>query len=186
MIGETFEEVLQAARTGLDWAFESLYRDLSPSVIGYLRAQGASDPEELTSDVFVEMIRSLPKFDGDEETLRTWVFWIAHRRLLEELEWRPWRKDELADPQHLADALAARDREAAEVHAFKRVGTRWAAEALVELPPEERTVFLLRVIGGLDVSQVAQVLDKPVSGVRALQSRAVGRLGRKVEEDAVA
>ena len=186
MIGDTFEEVLQAARTGHDWAFEALYRELSPSVIGYLRAQGASDPEELASEVFVEMIRSLPKFDGDEQTLRTWVFWIAHRRLLEELEWRPWRKEELADPGHLAGALAARDRDAAEVHAFKRVGTRWAAEALVELTADERTVFLLRVVGGLDVPEVAQVLDKPVTTIKALQSRAVGRLVEKVEEDAVA
>jgi RNA polymerase sigma factor (sigma-70 family) len=184
-IGAAFDEVLVEARTGHDWALERLYRDLAPGVIGYLRTQGASDPEELAAEVFSGVIRSLPRFDGDEERFQAWVFSMAHRRLIEDQE-SPLRAEHLTDPQHLAGALAAWDRHGPEVHTFKRVGTRWAAEALLCLPPEERAVLLLHVVGGLPVPRIASVLGKSVPATTALEARAVGTLARKVEEDGVA
>ncbi len=185
-IGTAFNEVLVEARTGQDRALEMLYRDLAPGVIGYLRTQGASDPEELAAEVFSSVIRSLPRFEGDEEKFRAWVFSIAHRELLDDQQSRLLRGEHLTDPQHLAGALAAWDRRGPEVHAFKRVGTRWAAEALLRLPPDERAALLLHVVGGLPVQRIASVLGRSVPATTALESRAVGTLARKVEEDGVA
>jgi RNA polymerase sigma factor (sigma-70 family) len=184
-IGMAFEEVLVEARTGHDWALEMLYRDLAPGVIGYLRTQGASGPEELAAEVFSNAVRNLPRFDGDEERFRAWVFSMAHRMLLEDQESRLLRGEHLTDPQHLAGALAAWDRQSPEVHTFKRVGTRWAAEALLRLPPDERAALLLHLVGGLPVPRVASVLGKTVPATTALEARAVGTLARKVEEDGV-
>lgn len=184
-IGMAFEEVLVEARTGHEWALEMLYRDLAPGVIGYLRTQGASDPEELAAEVFSNAVRNLPRFDGDEERFRAWVFSMAHRRLLDDEESRQLRGEHLTDPQHLAGALAAWDRKGPEVHTFKRVGTRWAAEALLRLPPEERAALLLHIVGGLPVTRIASVLGKSVPATTALEARAVGTLARKVEEDGV-
>ena len=184
-IGMAFDDVLEGARTGDEWALEMLYRDLAPAVIGYLRTQGAADAEELASEVFTGVIRNLPQFEGDEERFRGWVFSMAHRQLLEEQESRRLRGEHLTDPQHLAGALAAWDRRGPEVHAFKRVGTRWAAEALLRLPPDERAALLLHVVGGLPVQRIASVLGKSVPATTALESRAVGTLARKVEEDGV-
>ncbi len=184
-IGTAFDEALVEARTGQDWALEMLYRDLAPGVIGYLRTQGARDPEEVAAEVFSGVIRDLPKFEGDEERFRAWVFSMAHRQLIEELESRQLRGEHLTDPQHLAGALAAWDRHGPEVHTFKRVGTRWAAEALLCLPPEERAALLLHVVGGLPVPRIASVLGKSVPATTALEARAVGTLARKVEEDGV-
>ncbi len=184
-IGLAFDEVLVGARTGHDWALETLYRDLAPSVIGYLRAQGAADPDELAAEVFSNVVTNLPRFDGDEERFRAWVFSIAHRQLLADQELRLLRGERVTDPQHLAGALAAWDRRGPEVHAFKRVGTRWAAEALLCLPPEERAALLLHVVGGLPVPRIANVLGKSVGATTALESRAVGTLVRKIEEDGV-
>ena len=184
-IGLAFDDVLKGARTGDDWALEMLYRDLAPAVIAYLRTQGAADPDELASEVFAEMIRNLPTFQGDEERFRAWVFSLTHRHLLDEQQTRLLRGEHLTDPQHLAGALAAWDRRGPEVHAFKRVGTRWAAEALLCLPPDERAALLLHIVGGLPVQRIASVLGRSVPATTALESRAVGTLARKVEEDGV-
>ena len=184
-IGMAFEEVLVGARTGQDWALEMLYRDLAPGVLGYLRAQGAGDPEDLAAEVFSNAVRNLPRFEGDEERFKAWVFSMAHRMLLEDQESRLLRGEHLTDPQHLAGALAAWDRQSPEVHTFKRVGTRWAAEALLCLPPDERAALLLHLVGGLPVPRVASVLGKSVPATTALEARAVGTLARKVEEDGV-
>ncbi len=184
-IGPAFDEVLIGARGGQDWALEMLYRDLAPGVIGYLRTQGASDAEELAAEVFTNVVRNLPRFEGDEEKFRAWVFSMAHRQLLADQESRLLRGEHMTDPQHLAGALAAWDRRGPEVHVFRRVGTRWAAEALLCLPPEERAALLLHVVGGLPVPRVASVLGQSVAATTALESRAVGTLARKVEEDGV-
>ena len=47
---------------------------LAPGVLRYLRARGASEPEELLGAVFLDVVRALPRFDGGHPELRTWVF----------------------------------------------------------------------------------------------------------------
>src|SRR5262249_42068192 len=48
-----FDAVLTAAHQGAPWAFERIFTVLGPIVHGYLRMQGAHEPEDLTSEVFV-------------------------------------------------------------------------------------------------------------------------------------
>src|SRR3990170_6290762 len=79
-----FPEVLAEAQRGERWALERIYRALGPVVTGYLRTQGAVEPEDLTSEVFVGVLRKVAGFRGDEPAFRSWVFMIAHRRLLDE------------------------------------------------------------------------------------------------------
>ncbi len=38
---EPFQKVLSAAQADATWAYEQLYRSLSPAVCGYLRLRGA-------------------------------------------------------------------------------------------------------------------------------------------------
>ncbi|MDQ3898439.1 MAG: sigma-70 family RNA polymerase sigma factor, partial [Actinomycetota bacterium] len=98
---EGFERVLSAAQADAPWAYEQLFRSLSPAVCGYLRLQGADDPDDLTSEVFLGAFRRIRSFSGDEAQFRAWVFTIAHRRLIDErraVACRPRRADaELPD-----------------------------------------------------------------------------------------
>ena len=56
---EPFQRVLAGAQADQPWAYERLYRELSPAVCGYLRLRGASDPEDLTSEVFLGAFRGI-------------------------------------------------------------------------------------------------------------------------------
>src|SRR5690606_21156457 len=78
-----FDDVLAAAQRGDERALETIYRDLSPLVLGYLRSNGARDPDDLTSEVFVAVVRNLGSFSGDERSFRSWVLTITHRRLVD-------------------------------------------------------------------------------------------------------
>src|SRR5947207_12645280 len=82
--GESFEGMLGAARAGQQWAWEGIYRELSPSVFGYLRARRADEPDDLTAEVFLQVVRDLGSFEGGESAFRAWVFTIANHRLLDE------------------------------------------------------------------------------------------------------
>ena len=61
-----FETVLAAAQRGAPWAFERIFTALSPVVTGYLRVQGAAEPDDLTSEVFVAVLRNVHGFTGNE------------------------------------------------------------------------------------------------------------------------
>src|SRR5512132_3406269 len=58
-----FDAVVPAARAGAPWALERIYEVLSPAVAGLFRAQGIDDPDDLTSEVFVGVLRNLAWFD---------------------------------------------------------------------------------------------------------------------------
>src|SRR5215831_18270393 len=83
-LGADFEALLAAARAGRPEAWERVYRSLAPAVTGYLRMQGALEPDDLASEAFLGVFRSIGSFAGDEAGFRSWVFVIAHRRLVDE------------------------------------------------------------------------------------------------------
>src|SRR5262249_29384192 len=83
-LGPDFERLLVALQKGDPWAFERVFRALAPSVAGYFRLQGAVEPDDLTSEVFLGVFRNVARFEGDDVKFRSWVFTIAHRRLTDE------------------------------------------------------------------------------------------------------
>src|SRR5687768_529346 len=117
--GLPFDDVLAAAQAGAAWAFEVLYRDLSPVVTGYLRLHGAADPDDLASETFLGVFTGLAAFHGDEAALRSWVFTIAHRRLIDDWRRRS-RRPQLTDDDSDLALLPGGD---AEEDALIRVGT---------------------------------------------------------------
>jgi RNA polymerase sigma factor (sigma-70 family) len=184
--GGQFDAVLTAARDGAPWALERMFSALAPVVTGYLRVQGSAEPEDLTSDVFVAVLRNLHDFHGDEAGFRSWVFTIAHRRLLDERRRRARRPP----PEHLADtadAFAAEltapdDVEDAVDHSLGVERVRTLCERLV---PGQRDVLLLRLLGDLSNEQVAEALGKTTGAVKALQRRGLLAIGRLLEREGV-
>ena len=183
--GEAFDSVLSAARTGAPWAFGRLWEALAPSVAGYLRLQGGVEPEDLTSEVFVSVLTSLDSFQGDEDRFRSWVFTIAHRRLVD--DWRRrGRRPALADGAGETDG---RDAEAAggdvEEEALRRLSEQRVRRICDLLAPDQRDVVLLRMVAGMSLDQTAEALGKTTTAVKALQHRGVAALRRHLEREGV-
>jgi RNA polymerase sigma factor (sigma-70 family) len=175
--GPAFDDVLAAAQAGAAWAFEVLYRDLSPAVTGYLRLHGALDPDDLASETFLAVFRGLAGFSGDEDGLRSWVFTIAHRRLVDDWRRRS-RRPRLADDVDLLPETPGGD---VEDDVLTRLGTETVHRMCAGLPADQRSVLLLRVLADLTVEQVAAVMDRSVGSVKALQRRGLRRLRAELE-----
>src|SRR3712207_4973950 len=171
--GPAFDDVLAAAQAGAAWAFEELYRDLSPAVTGYLRLHGAVDADDLASDTFLAVFRGLGGFSGDEAALRSWVFTIAHRRVGDEWRRRS-RRPQLADDAD--DALPDAPGGNVEDDVLVRLGTEAVHRMCAELPADQRSVLLLRVLADLTVEQVADVMGRSAGSVKALQRRGLRTL----------
>ena len=140
------------------------YRQLAPAVLAYLRGQAAEDPEDLLGEVFLQVARDLRRFQGDETDLRRWVFSIARNRVIDAGRRRRRRPRALGPPPErpapdqpppIEPALLA---------------------ALAELTDEQREVVVLRFIADLPSEEVAVIVDRPLTAVKALQRRAIARL----------
>jgi RNA polymerase sigma-70 factor, ECF subfamily len=173
-----FPDVLAAAQRGERMGLEAVYRALGPVVTGYLRTQGAVEPEDLTSEVFVAVLRKIGAFRGDEPAFRSWVFTIAHRRLLDER--RRLRRRPTPEPLEGApDPTAPDDVEGlvALIHDARRL-----RQLCQRLKPDQRDVVLLRFVAGLSVDEVAATLGKSRGAVKGLQHRGFSALARMVEK----
>jgi RNA polymerase sigma factor (sigma-70 family) len=175
--GLPFDDVLAAAQAGAAWAFETLYRDLSPVVTGYLRLHGAAEPDDLASDTFLGVFTGLAGFRGDEDALRAWVFTIAHRRLVDDWRRRSRRPHAADDDRDLAGYVGGD----VEDDAFTRLDAESVHRICGLLPDDQRAVVLLRVLGDLTVEQVAQVMGRSVASVKALQRRGLRTLRAELE-----
>jgi RNA polymerase sigma-70 factor (ECF subfamily) len=178
--GLAFDDVLAAAQAGAAWAFEVLYRDLAPSVTGYLRLHGAAEPDDLASETFIGVFTGLAKFTGDEDRLRAWVFTIAHRRLTDDWRRRS-RRPQLADEPADLTAFVGGD---VEDDVFTRIGADTVQELCGLLPEDQRSVLLLRILGDLTIEQIADVMDRSVASVKALQRRGLRSLRDRIESSA--
>jgi RNA polymerase sigma factor (sigma-70 family) len=176
--GLPFDGVLAAAQAGAPWAFETLYRDLSPAVTGYLRLHGAAEPDDLASETFLGVFRGLSGFSGDEDALRSWVFTIAHHRLVDDWRRRS-RRPRVADDAGDLALLPGGD---AEDDALTRVGTADVHRMCAGLPDDQRSVLLLRVLADLTVEQVASVMGRSPGSVKALQRRGLRALRERIEK----
>ena len=175
----TLEDVLPAAQAGEAWAVRCVYDELSPRVLAYLKARGATEPEDLTSEVFLGVFRRIGAFSGDEDQFRSWVFTIAHRRLTDErraLGCRP----RLADAP-LPDARGGD----VEEEALRRLSVERVRALCSGLAPDQCDVLLLRLVSGLTVEAVADIVGKSPGAVKAVQRRGVAAIRRILEREGV-
>jgi RNA polymerase sigma-70 factor (ECF subfamily) len=168
-IGVGFPEVLAAARTGAGWAWERLVASIAGQLRGYIVAQGATDPDDLTGEVLLQLVRGIQSFEGDEAGFRSWVFLVAHHRVVDERRRRTREAARAAAQQPLDPAPPA------DAGLDSASGIDWGVR-LSELSDDQRHVVLLRVVAGLSAEEVGRILGKRVGTVRVLQHRALARL----------
>jgi RNA polymerase sigma-70 factor (ECF subfamily) len=172
---EGFPELLEAAKSGRDEAWAAIYGELAPGILGYLRAQGAAEPEDLLGEVFLQMVRDVSGFEGGPAQFRAWAFTIAHHRLTDDRRYRARRPVEPAPPEVVAEPPRHQEGPEAEGPVDPRIG-----RALRRLPEHQRSVVLLRVVGDLSVADVARILGKTQGAVKAAQRRALASLKQQL------
>jgi RNA polymerase sigma factor (sigma-70 family) len=173
--GTAFSSVLAAAKTGADWALGSLYTNFQPRLLRYFRAQAPSEAEDLAAEVWIDAARALSRFEGDEAAFGRWLFTIAHRRLVDYRRRDVRRHEEQLSDERVAELVSRREW-------APEPEDRLALACLAQLPAAYAEIVLLRVIGGFDSNEVAQILGRKPGTVRVMQKRALERLAELLGE----
>jgi RNA polymerase sigma-70 factor (ECF subfamily) len=167
----TFPEILTAAKRGEEWAWQELYRSISGRLIGYLTIKGAVEPEDQAAETLLQVARNIASFEGDEDSFRSWVFVIAHRRMIDARRSKGRRLDTTE-----LDVERGGSTGNVEDEALEQITTRETVAALEILTGEQREVIILRVLADLSLQQTADVMGKRVGSIKALQRRALANL----------
>jgi len=174
-MSESFTDLLRHASRGDEATWSSLFNLYAPSVLGFLRGAGASEPEDQLSEVFLQVARDLHTFTGDESNFRAWLFTIARNRMLDALRTRQRRpvtpvdwQSYIATSQELAETgPVANDEITANIDMYR---------LLEVLNPLERDIIMLRFVADLDTKTVGRIVGKRANTVAATTRRALEKL----------
>jgi len=187
VIGDDFAAVLTAAQHGDEAAFARLWHDGHPALLRYLRVTMPSGAEDIAAETWVQVVRGLAKFRGDEQNWRAWLFTTARRRVVDQTRHQARRPaaslDALPDLV-LAEVPGLRGPDTADI-ALENLDTRAAIAVISCLPPLQAEVIMLRVVAGLDTERVARLLGRTPGAIRIASHRGLQRLGIMLAGDGV-
>ena len=201
VIGEKFERLLAAAQRRTDQgrtdqgrpdlvggadeaggAFSELWRDANPALLRYLRVIAPEAAEDIAADTWVQVVRGLAAFRGDEAAWRAWLFTIARHRAIDEGRRRS-RRPVVSVPE-LADVTSPDNPDPADL-VLEKLSTEAAVALIATLPRFQAEVILLRVVAGLDTPAVARLVGRSPGAVRVAAHRGLRRLAATMEEAGV-
>ncbi len=161
-------ELIGAWRSGNERAATVLVSRHAPAVSRFLVSCGARrDVEELVQDTFVRAFGALDSFRADS-SLRTWLFTIARRLLLDRRRAERRRADrvEITEGDAVTEFDALDGVVADETHGQLR-------RAVARLSPKQKEVFTLRVNEGLTYREIADLVGTTEGAARVHYHNAV-------------
>ncbi len=176
------EDALARARAGDEAGFLELWRSLQPRLLRLLAVLGCDDPDDVASETWLQVVRDLHRFSGGEDDFRRWLFAIGRNRAVDAARARARRPaspvatglDILADDQHVEDQV------------LDGLSVQGAVAILARLSPDQAEAVALRVIAGLDTTQVAKILGKSAGAIRVALHRGLKALAADPSVQALA
>jgi RNA polymerase sigma-70 factor (ECF subfamily) len=163
------------AQQGEPAAFDALLELFGERLFRFVRSRlPASEAEDVTQRVLVQMIEGLPRYEDRGLPFASWLFRIARNCVIDA---RRAERDEL--PLQAATA-APSDSPGPEDLVEAAAGRTMLARAMMSLPEDQRDVIAYRFFADLTTREIAALLGKHEGTVRVLQFRALRSLRRRL------
>ncbi|NOY80971.1 MAG: sigma-70 family RNA polymerase sigma factor [Kiritimatiellaeota bacterium] len=169
--------LIEAYRSGNEKAFEALYNRYRRQLFSYLNrvlpGRGAL-VDDLYQQTWLRIIESLPAY-REEQKFLSWAFRIAHNLAVDNFR-REARREEVEIDERIADETdppwSRMDREALK---------GLLAEAIQDLPEDQREVLLLRQ-QGIAFKEIARIQGVSINTVLGRMHYAVRKLRRALAD----
>lgn len=160
---------------GVEQSFVELYRRRHNDVYRFAlaMAKSRSFAQDVTQEVFLNVLENAGRFDSAKGTVRAWLFGCARHVTLDWLRLeRRWTDDMPADVGALdSDERLLADQRVERLHA-----------AIARLPVEYREALVLFELQELSYAETATVLDCPIGTVRSRLHRGRVLLATMLDE----
>ena len=169
--------ILQA-KQGDKQAIAALYNGHVDAIYRYVwpRVRDETIAEDLTAQVFLKALEGLPAYEPSGKPFLAWLYRIAYARVVDH-----WRKQERRATLPLEDTMPAREPRPMDL---LEAEDDWvtAVDLLAQLTDDQQEVLMLRFIGEMSLSEVAETMGKTLGATKAVQHRALASLARLLEE----
>jgi RNA polymerase sigma-70 factor (ECF subfamily) len=170
-------------RAGEAWARAALFDRYAPHVERILRRVLGNDRHgdmaDLVQDAFVQALGSLDHL-REAEAMLAWMQTIAARtafRAIRARKARAWLK--FWEPAELPElSVEGADPDVLEAH-------RRTYALLERMPAEERVIFALRYLDGMELERIAEIREVSLATLKRRLSRAEQRFAHAAERDSV-
>ena len=170
--------VRQFQATANPAVFEILFRKYQTTVFSFVsRIVGGEEAHDLTQEVFVRALRSLPSFKGDGK-FRTWLLTIARNVCLNHLRDRKARLgleagslDEEPDTPGFVHEPADPAADVAKIVEVREL-QRTVDTVLALLTDEQRLLITLRDLQGLSYEEIEPIMELSPVNVKSKLHRA--------------
>ncbi len=189
------EELVARIQEGDDWATEELvnrYQRKTYAIAYHMCSEDGEEAQDLTQEAFLRAFRSLGKFRGDS-SFYTWFYRIVVNVCLDsrrrsrrwKLIFSPWRQVQRGkgSPGEVPEEQPDMRDDINPVSALS--GKQFAREikkSLNSLPERQRLVFQLKVLHGMSIREIAQVIGTAEGTVKSHLFRATRFLREELKE----
>ena len=152
----TVDRDVQLAATGDMEAFEQIYRRYRRRVycLCLRMTRSVSEAEDLTQDVFVQLFRKIGTFRG-EASFATWLHRLTVNEVLMHFRKRVVKNEQTTEDGSTPIQAEYGTENPARMSLIDRISLN---EAIRQLSPGYRTVFILHDVEGYDHHQIGQML----------------------------
>lgn len=162
-------------------AFAELYEAYFDKIYRYimLKTGNQADAEDMTQQVFLKALKSLPSYKYQEVPFSAWLYRIAHNQMVDH-----FRKSSKHQNCELAEEITPDN---PDDNPQRQVELKTDIESLIkatrQLTKSQQEVIALRFSSDLPVAEVARLMGKSEGAVKALQHSAVVALRKIMVDD---
>lgn len=165
---------------------ENIFTRYSAALRGFITKQLSSDSEseDLLHDLFYKFLVA----DGDDssiEDVSSWLYRVARNMIIDRSRKKseqpmPYLNDGEQGEIALADLLL-RDEQTPESELARSIIQEELTLALEQLPHEQRTIFELNELQGIEFKEISQATGIPINTLISRKRYAVQHLRKKLE-----
>lgn len=179
---DLIDGILKRYRAAMSHLVDQYQEKVIRTAFGFLRSM--EDAEDLSQEVFVEIIRSISGFRRGS-ALSTWIYRITINKSLNRIKKDKWRRlftgfqsERTADGavQHGAEPAVLQD------EGEKKENRKILNEAINRLSENQRIAFVLHKIDDRSYKEISEIMNISLSSVESLMHRAKLNLRKTLEK----
>lgn len=161
-------------------AVASIYNLYFPQIFRYVKYRLGDDSlaEDISSEVFLSLLKSIKKGNGPGKDLRAWLIGAARHMVVDQI-----RLKYRHPSQVISDDLESGEAGPCE-QVEQRDDSYGLHMGLVQLTEDQQQVLTLRFGQGYSLEETAAIMKKKINAVKALQFRALNALKNRLQSEA--
>lgn len=159
-------------------ALAAIYDSYQAQLYRYIarRVAHADTARDLTSEVFRRLVQAVGQGAAPTTSVRAWLYRTAHNVVVDHYRRQAIRKYVPLSGLHVDPAPGP------AVQAEQHIQAEQARTALRSLTEDQQQVVALRFLEGFSLQETAEVVEKSIAAVKALQHRGLAAMQRYLSE----